>query len=161
MIWLRLAGILLISWVPLAIGYIKSKSMQSDLTGRKELLCALRELEQLLRVSMRPTGELLINMSRSGRFFFLDPSDPPDQVIENVCARLSDRIKDEQTLETTRSMFQSLRMIDAEGACACVSRTCDQLMRSVVEREETYLNKSPLYRKLGLLISVFLFILLL
>ena len=150
-----MAGILLIAWIPLAVGRYKANQLRERLAKRRQLLSLLSEMSRSLRLTRRPPDVILSEAARFCDCSLLIGSELP------TCETVAAHIEDPALESRVAALFHTLRSADATGADEAMKETIAWLSDVVAETEASYDRKAPLFTKLGALFSLFVFILLL
>ena len=156
-----MAGILLIAWVPLAVGFHRAHVLRDRARLRQELVALLTELAGSVRLARRPPAELLTQLARRGRCAFLEATDETDTVIDCFLGRVDATLRDADTTRRLQSLFALLAQTDATGARDALQAAVCAFSKAAEAAVDISRKKAPLCRKLGALASLLLFILLL
>ena len=151
-----MAGVLLIAWIPFAIGRYKADQLREDLAKRRQLLALLSELSRILRLTRRPPEEILLVAAQGCDCSLLIGG---KETLS--CDSIVSHIRDPRIVSRVASLFRALRSTDAVGADQSLKETVDWLSESVSEAQATCDRKAPLFVKLGALITMFVFVILL
>ncbi len=160
---LKICGILLLSAIPIGIGWIKSRHVMIEKDELQGALFLVAQFRQGICYSQSPVVDIVMRMPKQ-RYDMVDSlvlEFTKGRSPKNAWHEISKKVRCRQITDIMRDLFDSLGTSDRVSQLQICDMTSDRLREMELKLSESVLIRSKLSRTIGLLAGAFLAIILL
>ncbi len=160
---LRICGILLLSAIPVGVGWIKSRHVLIEQEEIQGALFLVTQFRQGICYSLAPIVDIAMQMpaQRYGIVDNLSTCFHQGKSPKDAWVEVSGKVRCSQIIDIMRDLFDSLGVSDQASQIQICDMTADRLRDMQTSIGERILVRSKLSRTIGLLAGAFLAIILL
>lgn len=160
---LRICGILLLSAIPVGIGWIKSRRILKEQEDIQGALFLVTQFRQRIAYGQVPVLDIVRQMPKN-QYRLVDALS--DQMCNNVIPKIawdnvSQGLRCQSICDIMRDLFESLGVSDCASQLQICDMTIDRLESVQTKNSEEIIIRSKLSRTIGMLAGTFIAIILL
>lgn len=160
---LRICGILLLSAIPVSVGWIKSRHVMIEKDELQGAIFMVSQFRQGICYSQSPVADIAMQIPKQ-RYEFVDyfsAQFTQGKSPKHAWLETSKKVRCQQITDILRDFFDSLGGSDRVSQLQICDMTSERLREMEMKLSETIIIRSKLSRTIGLLAGAFLAIILL